>query len=187
MIADRYPQAQFPGISDGPLLDGWSGKRWPLSAIAAWEARPYLDADANGPDLVLRLNVGQAAAEARRPEHDPIDLARRRALVRSLRFADPRTTVVEIDADLPYEDVLAASLEAIERCRQTSGDPAALKASLRAGFAAASVVVAVVDRAHRRHQPRISAEHPNVHDVLGAAVPLAFDTFAWRFSIAVPW
>lgn len=114
VVADRYPQAQFPGINDGPLLHPWRDAGPLRRRLAAWEARPYEDAERHGPDLVLRLLVGQACAEQRRPEHDPADLARRRALVASLRFDDPATTVVELDADQPYAQVLGAALAAID-------------------------------------------------------------------------
>ena len=118
VIADRYPQAQVPGINDGPLLHPWCGAGPVRRRIARWEAAPYEDADRHGPDLVLRLVVGQDQAERRRPEHDPADLARRRALVQGLRFTDPATTVVDLDTDAPYDDVLAAALYAIRQAHR---------------------------------------------------------------------
>lgn len=115
VICDRYPQAQRPGINDGPLLQGWSGGGV-RGRLARWEARPYELAERFPPDLVVRLRVDQGTAERRRPEHDPDDLARRRALVSQLNFPDARYGTVEIDAAQPYEEVLAAVKGAVWRC-----------------------------------------------------------------------
>jgi thymidylate kinase len=115
VICDRYPQAQRPGINDGPLLHGWSGGGV-RSRLARWEARPYELAERFPPDLVIRLRVDQGTAERRRPDHDPDDLARRRALVSQLAFPDARYGTVEVDAGQPYEEVLEAVKGAVWRC-----------------------------------------------------------------------
>ncbi len=124
VIADRYPQAQVPGINDGPLLHPWRSAGPIRRRLAMWEARPYLDADRHGPDLVLRLVVGQDQAQQRRPEHDPDDLERRRDLVLGLRFDDPVTAVVDLDSDQPYREVLASAVGAIEARWHTTRRPA---------------------------------------------------------------
>jgi thymidylate kinase len=115
VICDRYPQAQMPGINDGPLLHRWSGDG-ALGRIARWEAGPYELAERFPPDLVVRLRVDQRTAERRRPEHDPDDLARRRALVAGLAFPRARYGTVEIDASQPYGQVLEAVKAAVWRC-----------------------------------------------------------------------
>jgi thymidylate kinase len=115
VICDRYPQAQRPGINDGPLLQRWSGGG-ARGRIARWEARPYELAERFPPDLVVRLRVDQRTAEQRRPDHDPGDLARRRALVGELAFPGARYGTVEIDASRPYEQVLEAVKAAVWRC-----------------------------------------------------------------------
>jgi thymidylate kinase len=112
VICDRFPQAQRPGINDGPLLYRWSG-RGVRGRIAGWEARPYALAERFPPDLVVRLQVDQPTAERRRPEHDPDDLAHRRALVAGLAFPDARYGTVEIDATQPYEQVFEAVKAAV--------------------------------------------------------------------------
>lgn len=115
VICDRYPQAQQPGINDGPLLQLWSGAG-ARGRISRWEARPYELAERFPPDLVVRLRVDQRTAERRRPEHDPTDLARRQAVVAELAFPDARYGTVEIDAGQPYEHVLEAVKVAVWRC-----------------------------------------------------------------------
>jgi len=114
VVCDRYPQNQVAGINDGPLLNHWHRSRSPLRRAAArWEQRPYAEADRHPPDLVLRLVVSQSMAQSRRPEHDPTDLAHRRAIVAGLHFDDSSCVVVDLDADLPYDDVLATALAAV--------------------------------------------------------------------------
>ncbi|MDH5236692.1 MAG: AAA family ATPase [Acidimicrobiia bacterium] len=118
VVCDRYPQNQVAGINDGPLLAHWQSARSSIPrALARWERRPYDRATDEPPDLVLRLVVSQDVAEQRRPDHDPADLRRRRSIVASLHFDHPTCPVVDIDADRPYEDVLAAALHAVEHRR----------------------------------------------------------------------
>ena len=114
VITDRFPQTQCPGSNDGPLLSAWRESRNPILRLAAGvEARPYRKADRLPPDLVIRLNVDQATASARRPGNDAAHLAGRIAVVRQLAFPDARFGVVEIDATAPYREVLDQAISAI--------------------------------------------------------------------------
>jgi len=106
VLCDRYPQAQVPGIIDGPLLDAWlsSGSRW-RQELAKWERQPYAQAHAFQPDLVIRLLVDDETAARRRPGHDPEELASRKRVVEELRFDRAALGVVEVDANRPFETV----------------------------------------------------------------------------------
>ncbi len=116
VICDRFPQAQVGGIMDGPLLHTWQERpRGLRKRVAAWEARPYRLAERQPPDLVLRLLVDQAHAERRRPDHDSADLRRRREIVGSLRF-DGVPYLVDLDATLPADAVLASAMAAVAHC-----------------------------------------------------------------------
>ncbi|MGD9705517.1 MAG: hypothetical protein AB7Q42_24860 [Acidimicrobiia bacterium] len=118
VLCDRFPQAQVGGLMDGPLLHAWTLRRSGMRrAIAGWEARAYHLAERQPPDLVLRLVVDQLHAERRRPEHDPLDLRRRREIIAALRFDGARFGVVDLDATMPVEDVRRAALRAIDECR----------------------------------------------------------------------
>lgn len=113
VVCDRYPQIQFPGQNDGPLLWRWSRSgSWLLRRIASWEARPYELAAGSSPDLVLRLDVDTDTATSRRPGLARDYLDERIALVRSLRFNG--SAVAEIDARRPYAVVLSEAAEAVE-------------------------------------------------------------------------
>jgi thymidylate kinase len=113
VVCDRYPQVQFPGRNDGPLLWRWSRSgSWLLRRIASWEAGPYELAVRRSPDLVIRLDVDTETAMSRRPVLSRAYLEERIALVRSLRFNG--SAVAEIDARRPYAVVLAEAAEAVE-------------------------------------------------------------------------
>ena len=114
VVCDRYPQAQVPGIIDGPLLDDWmtSERRW-RRALARWERRPYEQAQAHQPDLVIRLRVDDDTAALRRPGHDPRELGCRARVVEGLRFERAGLGVVEMDANRPFDAVFAEARAAV--------------------------------------------------------------------------
>lgn len=106
VVCDRYPQAQIPGFTDGPLLSAW--RRHPRAmarALARWEAAPYEWADRHPPDLVIKLQVSPGATLSRKPGMHQAEAQRRVEAVRRLRFP-PSARVVEIDADAPFDQVL---------------------------------------------------------------------------------
>ena len=113
VVCDRYPQVQFPGQNDGPLLWRWSrsGSRL-LRRIASWEARPYELAARTSPDLVVRLSVDAETASTRRPGLAREYLEERIALVGALRFNG--SAVADIDARRPYPVVLSEATDAVE-------------------------------------------------------------------------
>jgi hypothetical protein len=106
VIADRYPQAEVMGSTDGPLLAEWRDHPSRLRrAVARWEARPYEWARAQPPDLVIRLRVSGEAAFARKPEYDLSWSTKRVAIIDSLTFGG--ACVVDIDAEQPLPEVLS--------------------------------------------------------------------------------
>lgn len=108
VICDRYPQDQTKGFNDGLLLSKLSTSRWRvLRALASWEAHPYSEAHWHPPDLVIKLLASPHVALSRRPDMSIHEIERRIGAVRDMNF--PATTsVVEIDADRPLEDVVRA-------------------------------------------------------------------------------
>lgn len=104
VVTDRYPQNQIQGFNDGPLLADWESAdsrllRW----LGRWEARPYREAERLPPDIVVKLLVDPETARERKPEMSLQALEKRVAAVESLEYPD--TTVLEIDASMPLEDV----------------------------------------------------------------------------------
>ena len=105
VVCDRYAQDQVQGFNDGRLLDRLAHSPWRFArALAAWEARPYHDAQLDPPDVVIKLVASPSVALSRRPEMRAEEIELRIAAVRSLRFPD-QTLVAEIDADRPFEEV----------------------------------------------------------------------------------
>ena len=106
VLCDRFPQSQVAGLNDGPLLERWrtSRSRW-RRALARWEGVPYRWAEAQPPDLVLKLHVSPEVARSRKPDMDLEELERREATVEGLRYP-AGTRVVDLDARRPWPAVL---------------------------------------------------------------------------------
>jgi thymidylate kinase len=114
VIADRYPQTQFPGSNDGPLLTKWlQSGNLVQRKLAEHEHKPYELAGRFPPDLVLRLDVDPDVAHQRRPGQDREYLAGRAQLVSRLQFTQSRFGVVALDANSPYESVLRSAVHEI--------------------------------------------------------------------------
>ncbi len=107
VIADRYPQIEVNGISDGPKLQDGRGFAW----AARREVPMYEEAARLGPDLLLKLLVDPETAHRRKPDHDPATIQRKCEIIAHLTF--PASEVVDVDANQPYEDVLLAAKRAI--------------------------------------------------------------------------
>ena len=123
--ATATPQAQVPGIIDGPLLDAWlsSDSRW-RQGLARWERKPYEQAHAFQPDLVIRLNVDEETAARRRPGHDPQSLVTRKQVVEGLLFERAELGVVEMDANQPFDTVFVEARAAMaERLLEPTHGP----------------------------------------------------------------
>jgi len=100
VVLDRFPQAEVPGIYDGPRLQ--QGKSFAWAARA--EMKGYGELAALKPDLLVKLVVSPAVAHARKPDHSLASIERKCALTRELRF--PGIEVVSIDADQPLDKVM---------------------------------------------------------------------------------
>jgi len=106
VISDRYPQAQIMGFNDGPLLSAWlKHQNRLLQSLAKWEIKPYLMADQNPPDTVIRLNVSPAIAKGRDPNMSLDFLKKRIDAIDSLTFGH-RTAIFDVDADRELDSVL---------------------------------------------------------------------------------
>jgi thymidylate kinase len=107
VVLDRFPQAQFNGIYDGPRLQDGNSFGWAARA----EMRGYREIAALKPDLLVKLVVSPAVAHARKPDHSLTNIARKCAITHELSFDG--VTVVSIDADQPLEQVMLAAKRAV--------------------------------------------------------------------------
>jgi thymidylate kinase len=111
ILADRFPQLAVPAGLDGPGFARVQADRGLARRLAAWERRQFDWMTGHRPDLVLRLNVDVATAVARKPDHKPEALAAKIAEIHRLSFNG--APVVDIDANRPLAEVLAAAKAAI--------------------------------------------------------------------------
>ncbi len=115
VIADRYPQVEIPGFHyDGPGLTETRSDDWLSTRLAAREQQMYEWMSQYKPALVIRLAIDVDTAFARKPDHDIAELRDKIATMPQLKFNDAK--VCEIDASVPYPQVLAAAPPAIESC-----------------------------------------------------------------------
>lgn len=100
VVLDRFPQAQFNGIYDGPRLQDGNGFAWAARA----EMKGYRALAALPPDLIVKLVVSPDVAHARKPDHSLSSLERKCAITRALTFDG--VPVVAIDADQSLDKVM---------------------------------------------------------------------------------
>ena len=107
VLTDRYPQAEFPGLCDGPRLPddtGFAGKK---------EAECFRLAGLCPPDLVVKLIVPPEVAVRRKPGEVDFETSRNLTeRVKQIRFSS-HTECVEIDAAQKQEAVWLAIKNAI--------------------------------------------------------------------------
>ena len=119
IIADRYPQLDFPNAFDGPDMSVTAQGSNFIHSLAQREQAYFEWMTSYRPDLVIRLNVDLDTAHARKPDH------RREALARKIEFTPQLTfggaTIAEIDASQPLGAVLAAAKAAVARTLEASG------------------------------------------------------------------
>jgi thymidylate kinase len=106
VLADRHPQTQFPGISDGPQLGEWHSTGPRLLRLAARREHVAFETmDRYPPDVVIKLLVSADVALGRKPARSELQLRRKVEVIKQLEYP-PSTRVVEVDADRPLEHVL---------------------------------------------------------------------------------
>ena len=117
VIADRYPQAEIPGFHyDGPGLTVGRTSNWLVRKLARGEQTLYEWMARQRPVLIIRLNIDENTAHARKLDHDIKELRDKIAVMPQLKFNGAR--VCELDAAVPYPQVLEAALLAIKKASQ---------------------------------------------------------------------
>ncbi|QWT22048.1 hypothetical protein KPL74_08580 [Bacillus sp. NP157] len=106
IVTDRFPQIGTPNAFDGPGFPFDAQGSWVVTQLARFEHAAFQRMVRHTPDLVVRLHVSLDVAVARKPDHRREALARKIAILPGLAFGLAK--VVEIDADAPLPDVLAA-------------------------------------------------------------------------------
>jgi len=105
VLCDRYPQIQFAGFNDGPLLGEWLNSNSQLKRVlACWEKNIYKEALIVSPDLVLKLRVGFETARTRKPDTREADLRRKLDTIEKLEYSG--SPIRAIDAEQSLELVM---------------------------------------------------------------------------------
>ncbi len=110
VIFDRYPQVQFPGISDGPKIRSLMPKKLPkvfkmiLERFAAKEEQYLIKTTDHCPDIVFKLVIPPEESVRRKPENVLETMIEKHNLIKALQFEG--SNVYEIDAMMPLEKEL---------------------------------------------------------------------------------
>ncbi len=113
VIAERYPQVEAPGFHyDGPGLTIDRTNNWLIQKIATREHKLYEWMAAQRPSLVIRLNIDAETAFERKSDHPLSELRDKIAIMPHINYNG--ANVCEIDARMPYPEVLDAALQAID-------------------------------------------------------------------------
>lgn len=105
VLTDRYPQTEVAGIYDGPLLLSARAEGRIIAWLAERERRQFEEMVAVLPDLVIKLHITLETALSRKPDHIAASLERKIEITDGLAFGG--ANIVDVDANQPYEQVLA--------------------------------------------------------------------------------
>lgn len=101
VISDRYPQIEFPGINDGPLLYSWLNEKNRIkNNLAAWEYSIYKSATLLKPDLLIKMVVNLEIAKKRKP-NDPIGMIERKVeIIEKINIPAREVTIINANNQL---------------------------------------------------------------------------------------
>ena len=104
IFTDRFPQNQIIGSQDGPKLKNMIGSSNKLiSSIGKIENKPYILAEQNTPDIIIRLQVSPEVAMKRKPSEVSINKSKDSTkLVNSIKFKKCKIIDLNADEDLEF-------------------------------------------------------------------------------------
>ena len=109
VLADRWPQNEFHGLCDGPVIQDPDEGNWLIRWLRVYEINICRRLTKLHPDLIVKLNVPYEIALKRKPDHSPDMLASKVDVIGKLKFGG--APIVEVDASLPLDDVVRISRE----------------------------------------------------------------------------
>ena len=93
VLTDRYPQTEYAGFSDGPLLQRYATGTGIFKKISDWEYRIYRSAYINPPDLTIKLMVPAEIAISRKPEMTIEEIENKKRAVMAMKISEYSTVV----------------------------------------------------------------------------------------------
>lgn len=113
LVTDRYPQAEVAGFRfDGPQLAKTAGgNRW-IACLREREIKLYQWMASYPPMILIRLDIDEQTAYARKPDHDITALREKIAVIPTLTFNG--ANILDLDGREPADKVLDESLRAIQ-------------------------------------------------------------------------
>jgi thymidylate kinase len=107
VICDRFPQNQFYGFNDGPLLHHlMHSSNLLVKAAANLERRIYDLIETNHPDVMFKLIAGAEIVAARKPGETTLPLLEKKIAATQLLQVAINCKVITIDATQPLKMVL---------------------------------------------------------------------------------
>lgn len=98
VLSDRFPQTQFCGYNDGPLLTEWFESKSAIKQkIAKWEYNIYDLARLHTPDLVIKLLISKELSAERKDDTPMYMIENKINVIKGLQFAE-ETDVIEIES-----------------------------------------------------------------------------------------
>lgn len=113
IVADRYPQLEYPRAYDGPALSVSAQGNFIIRWLARKEQKAFEWMTSYKPDLVIRLNVDIDTACERKPDHVREALLKKIEVTPLLTFNG--ANIVEVDTVQPLADVLTAVETAVSK------------------------------------------------------------------------
>lgn len=107
-IFDRYPQIEYPGISDGPKLRKHYYNKVPriLRPLLLYyinkEEKILAEASAHHPNVVFKLILPPEESIRRKPQENLEAVTKKHEIIKSLKFEG--SDVYTIDATMPYDE-----------------------------------------------------------------------------------
>lgn len=114
IIAERFPQAEVPGFHyDGPGIAVERSDNQLVRRLARQEQQIYERMAEHRPALIIRLAIDAETAFSRKSDHPMEELRAKTEHMPRIRYNGAR--IFEIDARLPYDEVLQKALNAVKR------------------------------------------------------------------------
>ena len=110
VLTDRYPQTEYAGFSDGPLLQRYATGTGIFKKISDWEYRIYRSAYINPPDLTIKLMVPAEIAISRKPEMTIEEIENKKRAVMAMKISEYSTVV---DTSKNMTETLGEVMDAI--------------------------------------------------------------------------